>query len=48
MSIICNFNREITVKIRLERINTQEEVIVEVLLNSGIMGLVISLEFVRK
>ena len=36
------------VKIRLERINTQEGVIVEVLLDSGITGLVMSLEFARK
>jgi len=32
----------------LERINIQEEVIVEVLLDSGVMGLVMSSEFVRK
>ena len=37
-----------TVKIRLERIDTQERVIVEVFLNSGVMELVISSEFVRK
>jgi len=35
--------REVTIKIRLERIDTQEEVIVEVLLDSGATGLVISL-----
>ena len=35
-------------KIRLERINMQEGVTMEVLLNSGTMGLVISLEFARK
>ena len=40
--------RKVTVKIGLERINTQEKVIVEVLLDSGAMGLVISLEFARK
>jgi len=37
--------REITVKIGLERINTQEEVTVEALLDSGAMSLVMSLEF---
>jgi len=40
--------REIIVKIRLKRINTQEEVTVEMLLDSRVIGLVISLEFVRK
>jgi len=40
--------REVTVKIGLERIDTQEGVTVEVLLDSGAMGLVISLEFARK
>jgi len=40
--------REVTVKIRLERINTQEGVIVEALLDSRAMGLVISSEFTRK
>ena len=40
--------RKVMVKIRLERINTQEGVIVEVLLDSGITGLVMSLEFARK
>ena len=40
--------REITVKIGLERIDTQEGVTVEELLNSGAMGLVMSSEFVRK
>jgi len=40
--------REITVKIRLERINTQEEITVETLLDSGATELVISLEFARK
>ena len=39
--------REVIVKIGLERIDTQG-VIVEVLLDSGAMRLVISLEFVRK
>jgi len=50
---ICNLNneellKEVTVKIGLERINMQEEVTVEVLLDSGAMGLVISLELTRK
>ena len=40
--------REVTVKIELERIDTQKEVIVEVLLDSGVTGLVMSSEFVRK
>ena len=37
-----------TVKIRLERIDMQEEVTVEVLLDSGAMGLVMSSEFAKK
>ena len=40
--------REIIVKIGLERINTQEEVIVETLLNNEAIGLVMSLKFTRK
>jgi len=49
----CNLNnrdmlREVTVKIGLKRINTQEEGIIEALLNSRVIGLVMSLEFVRK
>ena len=40
--------RKVIVKIGLERINTYEEVIVEVLLDSGVTGLVMSLEFTRK
>jgi len=40
--------REIIVKIGLERIDTQEGITVEVLLDSGIMGLVMSSEFARK
>jgi len=36
------------VKIRLERVDTQEGVTVEALLDSGATGLVMSLEFVRK
>jgi len=48
----CNLDnedilREITVKIGLERIDTQE-VTVEVLLDSRAMGIVMSLEFARK
>ena len=37
-----------TVKIGLERVDMQEEVTVEALLDSRAIGLVISLEFVRK
>jgi len=40
--------REVTVKIGLERIGTQEGITVEVLLDSSAIGLVMSLEFVRK
>ena len=40
--------REVKVKIGLERIDIQEGVIVEALLDSGAMGLVMSLEFARK
>jgi len=40
--------REVTVNIGLERIDTQERVIVEVLLDSRAMGLVMRLEFARK
>ena len=40
--------REITVKIGLERIDIQEGVIVEALLNSSVTGLVMSSEFARK
>jgi len=36
------------VKIGLERINTQKRVIVEALLDSDVIGLVMSLEFARK
>ena len=35
-------------KIRLEKIDTQEEIIVEALLDSGATGLVMSSEFARK
>ena len=49
----CNLNnedmlREVMVKIGLERIDIQEKVIVEVLLDSGVTGLVMSSEFARK
>jgi len=40
--------REVTVKIGLERIDTQERVIVEALLDSGAIELVISLKFARE
>jgi len=40
--------RKVTVKIRLERINMQEGITVEALLDSGVMGLVMSSEFARK
>jgi len=40
--------REVTVKIGLERIDTQEGLMVEALLDSGATGLVMSSEFTRK
>ena len=40
--------REVTVKIGLERIDMQEEITVEALLDSGATELVMSLEFARK
>ncbi len=40
--------REVMVKIGLERINMQEGITVEALLNSGVTGLVMSLEFAKK
>jgi len=40
--------RKVTMKIELERINTQEEITVETLLNSRATELVISLEFTKK
>jgi len=40
--------REVTVKIGLERIDTQEGIMVEALLDSGATGLVMSSEFTRK
>ena len=50
---MCNLDkgdllREVTVKISLERIDTQEEITVEVLLDSGAMELVMSSELARK
>jgi len=49
----CNLDngdmlREVTVKIGLERIDTQEGVTVEALLDSGATELVMSSEFTRK
>ena len=49
----CNLNnedmpKEVIIKIGLERIDIQEGIIVEALLDSRAMGLVMSLEFVRK
>ena len=49
----CNLDngdmlREVIVKIGLERIDTQEGIIVEILLDSSTIGLVMSLEFVKK
>jgi len=40
--------REVTVKIRLERIDMQEGITVEVLLDSGATRLVMSSEFAKK
>ena len=40
--------REVIVKIGFERIDIQEEIMVEVLLDSGAMGLVMSSEFTKK
>ena len=40
--------REVTVKIRLERIDTQEGIMVEALLDSGATGLVMSSKFAKK
>ena len=49
----CNLDnedllREVIVKIGLERIDMQEGIIVKALLDSGAIGLVMSLEFARK
>jgi len=43
-----NLLREVTMKIELERIDTQEGIMVEALLDSSAMGLVMSSEFARK
>ena len=40
--------REVIVKIGLKRIDIRKEVIIKILLDSGAMSLVISLELVRK
>jgi len=40
--------REVTMKIRLKRLDTQERVMVETLLDSGATELVMSSEFVKK
>ena len=40
--------REVTVKIGLERIDMQERIMVEALLDSGVIGLVMSSEFAKK
>jgi len=40
--------REVTVKIRLERIDTQEGIMVEALLDSGATELVMNSEFAKK
>ena len=40
--------REVTIKIGLERLDTQEGITVEALLDSGAMGLVMSSEFTKK
>ena len=40
--------REVTVKVGLERLDTQEGITVEALLDSGATGLVMSSEFARK
>ena len=50
---MCNLDkgdllREVTVKISLERIDMQEGITVETLLDSNVMGLVMSSELARK
>jgi len=52
-TFICNLNkgdllREVTVKIGLEKIDTQKGIMVEALLDSGVTELVMSSEFARK
>ena len=43
-----NLLRKVTVKIGLERVDMQEKITVKVLLDSGAIGLVMSLEFAKK
>ena len=40
--------RKVIIKIRLERVNIQKEILVEAFLDSDIMGLIVSLEFAKK
>jgi len=40
--------REITVKVRLKQEDGEEKIVVKALLDSGVTGLVMSLEFARK
>jgi len=40
--------KEVIVKIRLERVDTQERITVEALLDSGATGLVMNSEFAKK
>ena len=46
--ILLALLREVTIKIGLERLDTQEGITVEALLNSGAMELVMSSEFAKK
>jgi len=41
-------SREVTVKIGLKQQEDKEEIVVEALLNSSMIGLIMSLEFARK
>ena len=43
-----NMLKEITIKIGSKKINVQEEVIIEILLNNKIIDFIMSLEFARK
>ena len=43
-----DFLREVITKIELERINIQEGIMVEALLDSGVTGLVMSSDFTKK
>ena len=43
-----NLLREVTMKIKLKRIDMQEEIIVEMLLDSRVIELIMSLKFTRK